>query len=256
MGARELARAWKDYRKKGSKDARQRLILNYLPMVKQVVGRMLPALPRHLITDELLSAGVVGLIESVEKFDPDCGTKFETYARMRIKGAILDELRKYDLAPRSLRKKARTVAAVYSALEQELGRTVTAGEVGAQLLMSSEEVSALVAKVNTASVISLNAEQGGSRDGDAVEIIDTIQDVRAEPPESGLERAEARAALEEGINALNEQEKVMIVLYYYEELTLKEIGAVLGVSESRVSQIHTKAVAKLRSKLSGMSVSA
>jgi len=245
----EICKAWRDYKRNGDIEVRERLILHYLPLVKLVVGRMVPAMPKHLLTDELLSAGVMGLIDAIEKFDPGSGAKFETYASRRIYGAVQDELRKRDWAPRSLRRKARTIKSAYSSLEQKLGRSATSREVGEYLSMSAGEVDALMARAGQSSVLSLNAMQWRNDDGESLEMLQTIRNEQTESPEEQMLAEERRQVLREGIGSLSQQEKMVVVLYYFEDLMLKEIGAILGVSESRVSQIHTSSIKQLKAKL-------
>lgn len=250
MSETELQATWMAYWTDHDAEARQRLILQYLPLVKYVVGGIVPALPKHLITDEILSAGVVGLMDAIEKFDPCSGAKFETYARQRIWGAVQDELRKCDWAPRSLRRKARTVAEAYASLEQELGRSATSREVGEYLSMNPGEVDALMASANRAFVFSLNALQSPGEGGEGAEMLHSISDHRLPPPDQRMHDEEVKRVLEEGLASLKEQERMVLVLYYYEELMLKEIGEILGVSESRVSQIHKESIGRLKARLS------
>src|SRR6188472_3318873 len=224
---------WQDYRRTRDQALRDRLILTYAPLVKFVAGRLGATLPAHVDEQDLVSYGLLGLIGAIERFDPDREIKFETYAISRIKGAIIDELRSLDWVPRSVRTRAREIERAIAELERRLHRAPTDEEIAAKVGITLDE---------------LWSPSGG---GDQIALIDTIEDEDAPDPEFSLEQTEMREALGEAIARLPEREKLVVTLYYYEELTLREIGEVIGVTESRVSQLHTKAVLRLKARLSG-----
>ncbi len=244
----EQQELWEQYLADGDPQVREKLLLNYLPLVKYVAGKMMATLPSSVDYDDLVSAGVVGLIGALERFDPNMGVKFETFVLPRIRGAILDELRKLDWAPRSLRSKARKFDRTMQEMEKELGRAVSEHEVMERLDMSQKEYVALVRDVNNAILVSLDGP--GMEDNDQhTSMYDLVENTLSENPYSSIEKEEIKKLLVRTIERLPEQEKIVMALYYYEELTLREIGQVLGITESRVSQIHSKAVATLRDLL-------
>jgi RNA polymerase sigma factor for flagellar operon FliA len=246
----DLAAVWAAYKSSGDPDARERLILHYSPLVKYVAGRLSSNLPRNVETADLISYGIFGLIDAVEKYDLDRSIKFETYAIARIKGAIIDELRALDWVPRSVRARAREFEAAYIRLEHRLKRVPSDDEIAAEMGITPRELQAAIAKLSYASGISFEDLWTGSADReDHPDPLGSIADERAEDPVREFEAAEIKTILADAIARLPEKEKTTIVLYYYEGLTLKEIGAVLGVTESRVSQLHTKAVLRLRARL-------
>src|SRR5579875_701852 len=241
---------WRRFKETGDPELRERLILHYSPLVKYVAGRVGVGLPPNIEQADLVSYGIFGLIDAIEKFDLDRAIKFETYAINRIKGAIIDELRAIDWIPRSVRYKAREVEKAYAALEHKLHRTPTEAEVAAELGISLDELHAIFSQVSFVNVIALDVllNVGGDR-GDRLSLVDTLEDTKAEDPVEAFETEETKYLLSRAINALPEREKIVITLYYYEGLTLAEIGQVLGVTESRICQMHTKAVLQLRAKL-------
>lgn len=247
-----LWREFRDTRDEATrKHLRDRLILTYAPLVKFVAGRLGASLPSHVDEQDLVSYGLLGLIGAIERFDPDREIKFETYAISRIKGAIIDELRSLDWVPRSVRTRAREIERAIAELERKLLRAPTDAEIAAKVGITEQELEESLAEISRSSMAALDelwAPQGG---GDAIALIDTIEDESGPSPELNLEQTEMREALGESIARLPEREKLVITLYYYEELTLREIGEVLGVTESRVSQLHTKAVLRLKARLSG-----
>lgn len=246
----ELAAAWVSLKDDNDLRARDRLIVAYSPLVKYVAGRLSSGLPQTVYTADLVSYGVFGLIDAIDKFDPDRGIKFETYAIARIKGAIIDELRAMDWVPRSVRARAREFEAAYIALENRLKRVPSDDEIAEQMGISPRELRAILTRLSYISVISF--EEIWSPGADHEERSDplgSIADDRAEDPVRLFETSELKQILANAIERLPEREKSVIALYYYEGLTLKEIGAVLGVTESRVSQMHTKAVLRLRARL-------
>jgi RNA polymerase sigma factor FliA len=246
----DLSALWAAYKDNNEQDARERLILNYSPLVKYVAGRLSANLPPTVENADLISYGIFGLIDAIEKFDPARGIKFETYAIARIKGAIIDELRSLDWVPRSVRSHAREIEKAYIALENKLRRVPRDAEVAKEMGISSKELQDIFTKLSYTSVVSFEElwTAGGDRD-EKTSLIGTIQDETAEDPVSTFETTEIKDILAGAIDRLPEREKIVIALYYYEGLTLKEIGEVLGVTESRVSQLHTKAVLRLRARL-------
>ncbi|MCU0274022.1 MAG: RNA polymerase sigma factor WhiG, partial [Acidimicrobiales bacterium] len=248
--AAEAARLWGEYKARPSRASRDRLIVHYSPLVKYVASRVAVGLPQNVEQSDLVSYGIFGLIDAIEKFDPERGYKFETYAIARIKGAILDELRSIDWVPRSVRAKARSLERAYSKLEAEHHRAPTDEEVAAELDMTVDQLQTLLGQVSFVGIAALDEmlSGGGTERGEGVTLGDTIAD-GGDGPVAAFEVEEMRQILAEAINRLPEREKIVLTLYYYEGLTLAEIGMVLGVTESRVCQIHTKAVLQLRSKL-------
>ena len=244
--AEQVDQLWTEYKAQGTSTARERLILHYSPLVKFVAGRVAAGLPQNIEQSDLVSYGIFGLIDAIEKFDPARGFKFETYAISRIKGAILDELRSIDWVPRSVRAKGRAVERAFSKLEAQLKRSPTEAELAAELDMSDTQLQTVLGQLSLTGVAALD-EMLGDR-GDSTTLGDTIPD-RGDGPGALLERSELRGQLAEAIERMPEREKVVLTLYYFENLTLAQIGEVLGVTESRVSQIHTKSVLQLRSRL-------
>jgi RNA polymerase sigma factor FliA len=242
---------WVEYRKTGDRALRDRLILTYAPLVKFVAGRLGSTLPSHVDEQDLVSYGLLGLIGAIERFDPEREIKFETYAIARIKGAIIDELRSLDWVPRSVRTRAREIERAIASLERTLMRAPTDEEIAAKLELTPVELEDSLAEISRTSMAALDELWSPSAGGDQVSLIDTIEDESGPDPEISLEQTELREALGEAIARLPEREKLVVTLYYYEELTLREIGEVLGVTESRVSQLHTKAVLRLKARLSG-----
>lgn len=239
---------WKRYHQTGKTEYRDELIVQYLYLVKFVVGRLGASLPAHVKLDDLYSSGVTGLIRAVEKFDPSKNSKFESYAILLVKGAIIDELRELDWIPRSVHQKANKIASAQALLQQKLGRDPTDSEISKHLGISEEEFSDLLHRVRPAVLIPLNGETCG-QDEECMPISERIPDVKAETSFEIADRNEFSSILEEAIANLPDQERRVLILYYYEGLMLKEIGQVMQISESRVSQIHTKALLKLRGRL-------
>jgi len=241
-----VRREWDQYLKDRNPDSRRQLLSRYLPLVRNVAGRMAINFPRSVELCDLINTGVIGLIEAFHNFDPDRGVKFETYAVPRIRGAILDELRSLDWVPRSTRAKAREIERALLAFENEHGRPPTDQELAVMLGLSVEELHLSLDDVSKTTLLSLDELIFREEDNRQVPRIDTVEDEGANIILHNLERNELQAFLVIAIERLTEQEKLVIALYYFEELTLKEIGEVMKISESRVSQIHTKAVLKLR----------
>lgn len=241
-------RLWDRYKATADNDARERLILQYSPLVKYVAGRVSVGLPNSVEHGDLTSYGLFGLIDAIEKFDIEKGFKFETYAIARIKGAIIDELRSIDWIPRSVRSKARKVETALTKLEADLGRTPTEEELSAELDLTVKDLRQVLAKVSLTSLVALDDSFSGD-DGERQALIDTLQDPRAHDPQDSFAQRELRDLLNEAVNKMPEREKTVIVLYYFEGMTLAQIGDVLSVTESRVCQLHTKAVLGLRAKV-------
>jgi RNA polymerase sigma factor for flagellar operon FliA len=246
-----IAALWQEFKETGDQRLRERLILHYSPLVKYVAGRVGVGLPPNIEQADLVSYGIFGLIDAIEKFDLTRSIKFETYAISRIKGAIIDELRAIDWIPRSVRYKAREVEKAYAALEGRLHRTPTETEVAAELGIALEDLHQIFSQVSFVNVVALDEllNVGGER-GDKLSLVDTLEDTKAEDPVQAFESEETKYLLARAINTLPEREKIVVTLYYYEGLTLAEIGQVLGVTESRICQMHTKAVLQLRAKIS------
>ncbi|HWQ24410.1 MAG TPA: RNA polymerase sigma factor WhiG [Gaiellaceae bacterium] len=249
--ADEMRAMWLEYRRSRDRALRDRLILSYAPLVKFVAGRVSASLPSHVDEQDLVSYGLLGLIGAIERYDPSREIKFETFAMARIRGAIIDELRSLDWVPRSVRTRARQIERAIAALEKELIRAPTDEEIARRLGVSPEELDASLLEISRSSVAALDELWSPSGTGDQISLIDTIEDETGPSPEVTLEETEVKEALAEAISSLPEREKLVVTLYYYEELTLREIGEVLGVTESRVSQLHTKAILRLKAHLSG-----
>jgi RNA polymerase sigma factor FliA len=246
----ELRDLWRRYKDDGDNGARERLVVAYSPMVKFVAGRLGAGLPSHVEDADLISYGLMGLIGAIERFEPDRGIKFETFAMTRIRGAIIDELRSLDWVPRSVRSRAREIEAAQSKLEHELQRAPTEEELSVKLGMSVEDLQSSLLEIANSSVYALDELWTVSdSSGDQVSLLDTIPDEGAADPQEALDTSEVKDRLTEAIGSLPEREQLVVALYYYEHLTLREIGEVLGVTESRVSQLHTKAVMRLKSHL-------
>jgi len=227
-------------------------VVAYSPLVKYVAGRMSSGLPAHVEESDLISYGLGGLISAIERFDLTREIKFETYAITRIRGAIIDELRTLDWVPRSVRARARDIERVNMRLEAKLQRAPTDEELARELGMKLQDFNDALLQISNSTIVALD-ELWTSSDasGDQVSLQDTLPDRGAPDPQALVDQGEVRDRIADAIAALPEREKLVIALYYYENLTLREIGEVLGVTESRVSQLHTKAVLRLRSKLAG-----
>lgn len=246
----DLSVLWGRFKDTGDTAAREQLILNYSPLVKFVAGRIAVGLPHTVESADLISYGIFGLIDAIEKYDPERGIKFETYAISRIRGAIIDELRALDWVPRSVRSRARDIEHAIIALEGRLLRTPEDAEVAAELGITIKDLNDTFAKLSYTSVVSFEDiwAPGTDRDDKAAPSAG-IEDENAENPVEAFETEETKEVLAGAIERLPERERTVIALYYYEGLALKEIGLILGVTESRVSQMHTKAVLRLRARL-------
>ncbi len=240
---------WKKFVKTQEQDIRDYFVIKYAPLVKYVAGKVSMGMPQNIEFDDLVSYGVFGLIDAITKFDPDRGIKFKTYAMTRIRGAIFDELRSIDWIPRSIRQKAKQIEQVISELENKLGRTVEDEEIARELGVSNDEFQSLLNKLSGTAILSLNDIWYMGDDKDELSIMETLEAPDSMNPDVLIEKEEIRDYIVEAIKKLPDKEKKVIVLYYYEDLTLKEIGEVLEVTESRVSQLHTKAIMRLRGRL-------
>src|SRR5580765_5941630 len=251
VAADDTQHLWRQYRAKRDQLLRDRLILTYAPLVKYVAGRLGSGLPAHVDEGDLVSYGLLGLISAIERYDPDRDVKFETYAIARIKGSILDELRALDWVPRSVRSRARQIERAMSELEAKLGRAPTDEEIASKVGITVEELEGSLTDISRSSIAALDElwTISGSG-GDQVALIDTIEDQHGPEPQTAFAQTELREIVADAITSLPEREKLVITLYYYEDLTLREIGEVLGVTESRVSQLHTKAILRLKGRLS------
>jgi RNA polymerase sigma factor for flagellar operon FliA len=248
----ETSGLWQEFRKSRDQAIRDRLILTYAPLVKYVAGRLGSGLPAHVDEGDLVSYGLLGLIGAIERYDPDRDVKFETYAIARIKGAIIDELRALDWVPRSVRARARHIEHAIADLEAKLHRAPTDEEIAGKLGIETEELEESLTEISRSSIAALDELWTiSSSGGDQVALIDTIEDTHGPEPQAALAQTELKEALGEAIARLPEREKLVVTLYYYEELTLREIGEVLGVTESRVSQLHTKAILRMKARLAG-----
>ncbi|HEX2046269.1 MAG TPA: RNA polymerase sigma factor WhiG [Acidimicrobiales bacterium] len=245
-----ITKLWEDFKATGSMEDRNKLVVHYSPLVKYVAGRLSAGLPNSIEQADLVSYGMFGLIDAINKFEPSRGNKFETYAMSRIRGSIIDELRSIDWVPRSLRAKARAVEKAYTKLEHELLRTPSDAEVADELGTTEEELQSVFTQISFFGLVALEETVSvGADRSESVTLGDTIPDPGLGPV-GAFEVEETKQILAQTLNRLPEREKVVLTLYYYEGLTLGEIGGILGITESRVCQIHTKAVIQLRSKLS------
>lgn len=245
MTENERNNLWTEYAKTSSVEVRDKLIIEYAPLVKIVAGKLSMYLGYNVEYDDLVGYGVFGLIDAIDKFDVGKGNKFETYASLRIRGAILDQIRRMDWIPRSLRQKQKKIDIAIGELEKSLGRVPTDEEVAKQLEISDEEYINWQGQAKVANMVSLDEfiEAAGERN------VEPVKASKMEQPEKVMEKQELKKMLMESLETLTDKEKKVILLYYYEELTLKEISRILEVSESRVSQLHTKALQKMKAKL-------
>jgi len=247
----ELKDQWRRYKRQGDQRAREQLIVAYSPLVKYVAGRLASGLPAHVEEADLISYGLLGLMNAVERFELEREIKFETYAITRIRGAIIDELRSQDWVPRSVRSRARDIERANAKLENRLQRAPTDEEMAAALDISVEEFQESLLQISSSTIAALDELWTVSdSSGDQVSLLDTLHDPGAPDPSRAVDESELKDRVADAIARLPEREKLVVALYYYENLTLREIGEVLGVTESRVSQLHTKAVLRLRSRMS------
>ncbi len=243
---------WASYKKKRDPLIREAFIKQYAPLVKYVAGKVAANMPQSVDFDDLVGFGVFGLIDAIDKFDPDKNVKFKTYAVTRIRGAIFDELRSIDWVPRSVRQKSREMEEAIATLEAKLGRPANDTEIAESMGLNEAEFSKTMMKISGTSILSLNDVWYSADDSDKISIGDSIESPMSLNPDAVMEREEIKRVIVQSIQELPEKEKKVLVLYYYEDLTLKEIGKVLEVTESRVSQLHTKAILRLRAKLTNM----
>ena len=239
-------KVWQAYGKTKDPQLKEKLIIEYAPLVKYVAGRLSVHIGQHVEYEDLISYGVFGLIDAIDKFNFEKGVKFETYASLRIRGSIIDSIRKMDWVPRTLRQKNKQLEAAYTELEFALGHEPTAENLAEKLNISVDEVNDMLKKSSVVSLISLDDYLDQNHE---ISFSGAPQNPQTESPESQYERQEVRQMLTDAIDKLSEKEKRVITLYYFEDLTLKEISSIMGVSESRISQIHSKAVLRLQSKL-------
>ena len=236
---------WSDYAKSHSPEIREKLILEYAPLVKLVAGRLSMYLGYNVEYDDLVSYGIFGLIDAIDKFDSMKAVKFETYASLRIRGAILDQIRKMDWIPRTIRQKQKKIDAAMKEIESATGRAATDEEIAASLGITEEDYIEWQSQMKITGVVSLNEFMESGSEIPA----EQSNQHRFESPEEVVEKAELKETLSKALELLTEKEKKVILLYYYEDLTLKEISNVLEVSESRISQLHTRALQKMKSKM-------
>jgi RNA polymerase sigma factor for flagellar operon FliA len=245
MTSKDLEKLWLDYFKTKDSKLKEELILQYCSLVKYVAGRLCIYLGQHVEYEDLMSYGIFGLIDAIDKFDLDKGVKFETYASLRIRGSILDSIRKLDWVPRTLRQKQKQMDQIYLELENQLGHMPSEEEVANKLNISVTEVQELEKKNSIASLISLDEYVEQNYDAN----LNIFKPANENGPEYLYEQQELKSNLSNAIEKLTEKEKMVITLYYFEDLTLKEISSIMNISESRVSQLHTKAVSRLKLKL-------
>lgn len=240
---------WERYRATSDPQVREQLILHYAPLVKYVAGRVAVGMPANVEHADLVSYGIFGLLDAIEKFDLERGYKFETYAITRIKGAIIDELRSIDWVPRSVRARARQVEAAVARLEASLQRSPSEEELADELAWTVPELQETLARVSMTSLAALDETLDTSGEGDRISLVDTLQDLHTLLPEERYDDVETKQLLREAMTRLSEREQMVLGLYYFEGMTLAQVGDVVGVTESRICQIHTKAVLSLRAKL-------
>ncbi|MCL2520559.1 MAG: RNA polymerase sigma factor WhiG [Spirochaetaceae bacterium] len=249
MEEEEEHKLWLEYKKTHNPAIRDKIITQYHPLVKYVAGRMSANMPSNVEFDDLVCYGVFGLMDAIERYDPERNTRFKTYAVTRIKGAIFDELRSIDHVSRLVRQRGRDLATVVQNLEANLGRKAAAKEIAEAMDISLKEYHSLVLKISSSAILSLDDVWYTSDDNDKVSMLESIEAPASLQPDVITENSEVRRIVIDVVKELPEKEKKVLILYYYENLTLREIGKVLEVTESRVSQLHTKAIALLRTKL-------
>lgn len=246
----EIDALWRSYKGSGARNVRDQLIIHYSPLVKYVAGRIAAGLPNSVDQADLVSSGMFGLMDAIEKFDPDRGYRFETYAITRVRGAIMDELRSMDWVPRSVRTKARRIEEAIASLEAQHHRSPTDAELAERMEITVDQLQTMLGQISMTGVAALDELLSvGNATSDSVTLGDTVND-DSENPSDVFESTETRERLREAVLKLPDRERMVLGLYYYEGLTLAQIGEVLGVTESRVCQIHTKSMLVLRSRLS------
>lgn len=246
---RDIQALWARYRAKACPTARQELIAAYAPLAKQVVDSLRPRGSASVDYEDMIGAALIGLIDAIDRFDPQRGVQFQTYATWRVRGAVLDMLRSMDWVPRSIRHKEADLQQAYERLENELGRAATDEEVAQALGMTADEFARSLEQVAPLAVLSLDETLSRGQEGESLTLGDTLADTRTAGPEDHAERREMLRLLAEAIDSLPEQERIVITLYYYEGPTLKQIGKVLSVTESRACQVHSKAILRLQAKM-------
>ncbi|MDD3150134.1 MAG: FliA/WhiG family RNA polymerase sigma factor [Candidatus Gastranaerophilales bacterium] len=255
LSEEEVEALWKQYFKDNSnKDIKDKLIVQYLNLTKYIVGRLRVTLPPTISTEDITGYGIEGLIHAIEKYSADKGTKFETYALMRIRGAIIDKIRSQDWIPRTTRKRFKDIQKVISDIQQQTGKQPTIKEIAEKMDLSPEKVQNAINDMQNSSFVSIHDKKGDSSDDGGVEIIDTIQDTNAKNPMQQLEEKDVKRDLSMALAKLPERERMILALYYHENMTLKEIGEAVKISESRVCQLHSQAIMKLRNLLSSNNV--
>lgn len=242
----KIEKLWEKYSTTKDKQIKDQLIVNYIPLVKYVAGKVSIQVGQYVEFDDLVSSGIFGLIDAIDKYDYRAGNKFETYATLRIRGSMIDAIRKLDWIPRSIRQKNKKIEIAYRKLEQELNREPTDEELARELEISVKELEEEMRKANVSALVSLDEERGD--DGHST-LYDASSNNLDATPEDEYSKKELKEMLVEALDTLNEKEKIVISLYYFDDLTLKEIAKVLEVTDSRVSQIHSKALFKLQNKL-------
>ena len=243
---------WALYRKNRDPSIRDSFIRQYSPLVKYVAGKVAANMPSTVEFEDLVGFGVFGLLDAIEKFDPDKNVKFKTYAVTRIRGAIFDELRSIDWVPRSVRQKTKEIEDAVVNLEAKLGRPASDQEIASSLGVTEDDFMKTMLKISSTSVLSLTDVWYSGDEADKISIGESIESPSSMNPDATVEREEVKRVIVQALSELPEKEKKVLVLYYYEDLTLKEIGQVLDVTESRVSQLHTKAILRLRAKLTNL----
>ncbi|MDF2549029.1 MAG: putative polymerase sigma factor [Chlamydiales bacterium] len=247
LGDEEVRSVWAEYHSSGDRQLREKLILNYLHLVKYVVGRLAATLPSHVKADDLYSTGIIGLVKAIEKFNPVMKNKFETYAILLIKGAIIDEMRALDWVPRSVHQKANQISRAQTELRNRLGRDPSDAETAEMIGVPAADFGQLLQRVQPAILLPLNMDKND--DPDQVPLEERLADEKAKTSFETADYNEFRKLLEKAVMEMPEQERMVLVFYYYENLMLREIGQLMGISESRVSQIHSKAILRLRGRL-------
>ena len=248
-----LLREAKESQSEISASLKDRIVLEHAPLIRYIVNRIAVRLPSHIDLDDLHNTGVIGLMDAIEKYDPEKNCKFKTYAEFRIKGAILDQLRLLDWVPRSVRQKSRRLDKAYGEVEQRLGHQAAEDEVADALGLQIDKFHELLNQVRGISLVNLEEIRGTNQDGDRTgTFTDIVEDVNAENPFASFKLTETKQVIAATIASLPDKERLVVSLYYYEDLNMKDIGQILGITESRVCQIHTKAVLRLRGKLKAL----
>lgn len=252
----EVDKLWNEFAKdKSKKELRDKLIVQYIHLIKYVVGRLRLNLPNSISTDDIAGYGVEGLIDAIQRFCPSRGVRFETYALMRIRGTIIDRIRSQDWVPRGTQRRFKKIQNTILKLQLKLGRTPSSEEIAQELGSTKERIDAAVAEMESNSLVSIyESRDSGNSDG-GFEIIDTIQDKNASDPLADLETKDIKNDLSSALGKLPERERMILALYYHENLTLKEIGEAISISESRVCQLHAQAIMKLRKLLNSKDIS-